>query len=178
MKVVEVVKLLSPYRKNWVIWELVFSKMLELIFLILLRISFLKERNITTSLLIIHLKCTVVHYANLNSSFTNKPFLNYGPMTMLFRFFRFLIYVFFNETCKKIYEITIIFNIFWKHIFTRVIIKSKIFHSCRTHDVRVALVSHSCRTRVARVSLVSHSCCSCRTRVVFLSLVSATCVVN
>ena len=32
---------------------------------------FLNERNITTS----HLKCTVVHYANLNSSSLNKPYL-------------------------------------------------------------------------------------------------------
>ena len=37
MELVEAVKFLSPYRKNWVIWELVFSKMLGLIFLILLR---------------------------------------------------------------------------------------------------------------------------------------------
>ena len=28
---------------------------------------FLNERNIATSLFMIHLKCTVVHYANLNS---------------------------------------------------------------------------------------------------------------
>ena len=35
----------------------------------------LKERNITTSLLLMHLKCTVVHYANLNSSSINKPYL-------------------------------------------------------------------------------------------------------
>ena len=48
---------------------------------------FLNERNITTSLLMIHLKCTVVHYANLNSSSINKPFLNYGLLNMLFRFF-------------------------------------------------------------------------------------------
>ena len=62
---------------------------------------FLNERNITTSLLMIHLKCTVVHYANLNSSSKNKPFLNYGSLNMLFRFFRFLIYVYFNETFVK-----------------------------------------------------------------------------
>ena len=37
---------------------------------------FLDERNITTSLFMIHLKCTVAHYANLNSSSENKPFLN------------------------------------------------------------------------------------------------------
>ena len=51
---------------------------------------FLNERNITTSLLMIHLKCTVVHYANLNSSSKNKPFLNYGLLNMLFRLFDFL----------------------------------------------------------------------------------------
>ena len=37
MKLVEAVKFFSWYRKNWVIWELVFPKMLGLIFLILLR---------------------------------------------------------------------------------------------------------------------------------------------
>ena len=61
---------------------------------------FLKERNITTSLLMIHLKCAVVHYANLNSSSRNKS-LNYGPLNMLFRFFRFLINVYFNEGFVK-----------------------------------------------------------------------------
>ena len=37
MKLVEAVKSLSSYKENWVIWELMFSKMLGLIFLILLR---------------------------------------------------------------------------------------------------------------------------------------------
>ena len=37
MKLVEAVKLLSPYSKNWVIWKFVFSKMLGMIFLFLLR---------------------------------------------------------------------------------------------------------------------------------------------
>ena len=36
---------------------------------------FLNERNIATSPLIIQFKCTVMHYANLNSSSTNKPYL-------------------------------------------------------------------------------------------------------
>ena len=64
---------------------------------------FLNERNITTSLLMTHLKCTVVHYSDLNSSSINKkPFLNYGPLNMLFiylliYFFKFLIYVYFNK---------------------------------------------------------------------------------
>ena len=35
---------------------------------------FLNERNITTSLLTIHLKCTVAHYANLNSVSINKSY--------------------------------------------------------------------------------------------------------
>ena len=55
---------------------------------------FQNERNITTSLLMIHLKCTAVHYANLNSSSKNKPVLNYGLLNMLFRFFQFLLFVF------------------------------------------------------------------------------------
>ena len=46
MKLVEEVKFLSPYRKNWVIWEFVFSKMLGLIFLILLG-----EVNLSSELL-------------------------------------------------------------------------------------------------------------------------------
>ena len=63
---------------------------------------FLNERNITTSLLMIQLKCTVVHYANLNSGSINKPFLNYGLLNKLSRsFFRFLIYVYFNEAFAK-----------------------------------------------------------------------------
>ena len=47
---------------------------------------FLNEKSITTSLLMIHLKYTVVHYSNLNSSSISKPFLNYGPLNMLFFF--------------------------------------------------------------------------------------------
>ena len=46
-------------------------------------------------------KCTVLHYANLNSSSINKPFLNYGPLSMLFRFFRFLIYLYFKDAFVK-----------------------------------------------------------------------------
>ena len=36
---------------------------------------FLNERYITTSLLMIHLKCTVVHYVNLYSSSISKNYL-------------------------------------------------------------------------------------------------------
>ena len=63
---------------------------------------FLNERNISTCLLMLHLKRTIVHYANLNSSSINKPFLNYGPLNMLFCWvFLFLIYVYFNEAFVK-----------------------------------------------------------------------------
>ena len=67
---------------------------------------FLNERTITTSLLMIHLKCTFVHYVNLNSSFINKPYfwaVEYaisGCFFFLF-FFRFLIYIYFNEAFDK-----------------------------------------------------------------------------
>ena len=73
---------------------------------------FLNERNITTSLLMIHLKCTVVHYANLNSSSINKPFLNYGLLNILFRlFFLYFLFVFvLMKLLSKMSEITIIFN--------------------------------------------------------------------
>ena len=69
-------------------------------------------KNITTSLLMIHLKCTVVHYANLNSTSINKPLLNYKPLNIFlisfflsffsfFFFFWFLIYVHFNKAFLK-----------------------------------------------------------------------------
>ena len=60
---------------------------------------FLKERNITTSLLMIHLKCVVVHYANLNSSSINKPYLQ--AVEYAISFFRILIYDYFNEAFIK-----------------------------------------------------------------------------
>ena len=83
---------------------------------------FLNERNITTSLLMIHLKCTVAHYADLNSSFTNKPFLNYGPLNMLFCFFRVLIYVYFNEVFVKTFvKKLIIFNTNFHNSFQDVV---------------------------------------------------------
>ena len=50
---------------------------------------FLNERNIATSLLMIHSKCTLVHYANLNSSSKNKPYLRAAKYVISF-FFDFL----------------------------------------------------------------------------------------
>ena len=61
---------------------------------------FLNERNIAASLLIIHLKWTVVHYANLNSNSINKPHLRAVKYAFSF-FFRFLIYLYFNEPFVK-----------------------------------------------------------------------------
>ena len=66
-----------------------------------LSLFFLSEKNITTSLLMVHLKCTGVHYANLNSSSLNRLFLNCRPLNILFRFFRFLIYVYFMKLLSK-----------------------------------------------------------------------------
>ena len=59
---------------------------------------FLNERNITTSLLMIHLKCTAnVHYANLNLSSLNKPYLraveyaiSFFSISYMFTLMRFL----------------------------------------------------------------------------------------
>ena len=61
--------------------------------------SFLNESKITFSVLMIRLKCTVVHYANLNSSSINNPYLRAVEYASFF--FRFLIYVYFNEAFVK-----------------------------------------------------------------------------
>ena len=63
---------------------------------------FLIKVSIATSLLIIHLQCAVVHYANLNSSYINKPFLNCGPLSMLFRFFQFLMFILMELLSKNL----------------------------------------------------------------------------
>ena len=39
---------------------------------------FQNERNVTTSLLMIHLKCTVVHFANLNQAILKLPAVEYA----------------------------------------------------------------------------------------------------
>ena len=67
----------------------------------------LNERNITTSLLMIRLNCTVVHYANVNSSSSsiNKPYLRTVEYAILFflsiEFVIFLIYIYFDEASVK-----------------------------------------------------------------------------
>ena len=58
---------------------------------------FLNERNITNSLLMIHLKCTIVHCDNLNSSSINKPYLR----AIEYSFFFLTFYVYFNKAFIK-----------------------------------------------------------------------------
>ena len=60
---------------------------------------FLKERNTTTALLLIHLKRTVIHYANLNSSSINKPYLR--AVEYAISFFRVLLHIYFNKAFVK-----------------------------------------------------------------------------
>ena len=60
-----------------------------------------KVRNIKASVLLILLKCIVLGYSNGNKSFTGRLFSNYGPLNVLFRFFRYLIYSVFRETFVK-----------------------------------------------------------------------------
>ena len=47
----------------------------------------------------IHLKCTVAHYANLNSSSISKRYLR--AVEYAISFFRFLVYVYFSEAFVK-----------------------------------------------------------------------------
>ena len=70
---------------------------------------FLNKRNIAASLLMIHLKCTVVHYANLNSSSINKPYLRTAEYAISFFFSISYLCLFQQDFCQKLYEKTIIF---------------------------------------------------------------------
>ena len=69
---------------------------------------FVNKRNITTSLLMIHLKYSVVHCANLLSILINEPFLNYVPSNIPF-FLDFLFIFILTRLLLKTYEKTIIF---------------------------------------------------------------------
>ena len=70
---------------------------------------FLNERNITTLLLMIRLKCAVVRYANRNSSPINKPYLRAIEHAIEFTgyfvvlFFWILIYFYFNKVFVEIF---------------------------------------------------------------------------
>ena len=80
---------------------------------------FLNKRNIATSLLMIHLKCTVVHYANLNSSSINKPYLRRHWICYFF-FFNFLFMFilkkliflsFFNGNFENSFQVVVYYRI-------------------------------------------------------------------
>ena len=81
---------------------------------------FLYKRNITTSLWMIHLKCTVVHFANINSSSIEKSFLNYILPSFCF-FQLFCIYLFVNQTFGKSLVKNIIFNTNFQNSFQYVV---------------------------------------------------------
>ena len=70
---------------------------------------FLNERNITTSILIIHLKCTVLHYANPNSSSINQLYLRAVEYAISF-FFDFLYTFILTWLLSKTLKKTIIFQ--------------------------------------------------------------------
>ena len=87
-----------------------FSKFFEICLEIhFVSLFFLNETNIRTSFLIIHLKCTVVHYTDLNSRSINKPYVR-TVENALSCFFLFLLYVYFNKAfVKDFMEIIIAF---------------------------------------------------------------------
>ena len=69
------------------------------------------KRNITTPLLRIHLKYSVVSYSIQNSSSISRLFLNYRSLNMLVLFFLSIscLRLFERDFCQKNYEIIIIF---------------------------------------------------------------------
>ena len=81
------------------------------------------EGNIKASILLILLKCIVVDYSNGNESFTGRLFSNYGPLNMLFHFFRYLIYSVFHETFVKKF---ILFQLKFQKFISRCNILQKI----------------------------------------------------
>ena len=66
-------------------------------------LNFSNEGNIKASILPVLLKCSFVGCSNGNESFTGRLFSNYGPLNMLFHFFRYLIYSVFHETFVKMF---------------------------------------------------------------------------
>ena len=63
---------------------------------------FVSERNTATLLLMVHLKCTVAHYANLNSRPINKPYLRAVEYAIFFNFsFTFILTRLLSKTLWK-----------------------------------------------------------------------------
>ena len=87
----------------------------------------LNEGNINASILLILLKCIFVCHSNGNESFTGKLFSNYGPLNMLFRFFRYRIYsVFHKAFVKKFMKKLSFFSSNFKNLFQDVVYYRKL----------------------------------------------------
>ena len=104
--------LLKILRKNFLFYngflKFLWSSTSSEIFLIYKFLT-MKRRPFENFLKFVHLKCTVAHYAHLNSSPINKPFLNYGLSNMLFCFF--LVFLFFFWYFLK----RLLSKTFWKN---------------------------------------------------------------
>ena len=77
------------------------------------------KRNITTPLLRIHLKYSVVSYSIQNSSSISRLFLNYRSLNMLVLFFLSIscLRLFERDFCQKNYEIIIFFCANFQNLF-------------------------------------------------------------
>ena len=80
----------------------------------------LNERNITTSLVIIHLKCAVARYANLNSSSINMPYLRAVEYAIQF-FLIFYLCLFQQSFVKNFMKILSFFNTNFQNPFQDVV---------------------------------------------------------
>ena len=78
----------------------------------------------------IHLKCTVVRYANLSSSSINKPFLKNGPLNMLVHFFQFPIMFIFMRLLSKTLQ-----KRFFQYKFLKFISKCSILQNIRMPNI-------------------------------------------
>ena len=73
-------------------------------------LNFSNEGNIKASILSVLLKCSFVGCSNGNESFTGRLFSNYGPLNMLFHFFRYLICNVFQRLLSK--------HLWWNYPFS------------------------------------------------------------
>ena len=91
----------------FIIWN--FSTMKQWLFKFFLKfarksvlpLKFCQMREIKASILLTLLKWFVVGYSNGNESLAGRLFSNYGPLNILFHFFRYLIYSIFHEAFVK-----------------------------------------------------------------------------
>ena len=82
-----------------------FSKFFEICLEIhFVSLFFLNETNIRTSFLIIHLKCTVVHYTDLNSRSINKPYVRTVENALSCFFYFFYMFVLTRLLSKTLWK--------------------------------------------------------------------------